>query len=383
MEMRIVFFGTYVLSDAYPVNKVLYEGTRAAAHEVQACRVELWQGFLHRAFGGGLGHWLRWSLRALGGYARLLWQYLRCGEHAVVVVGYPGYLDIVVARLLNLFSRRLLVLVSFISLYDTVVLDRGRVGPQKLRARLLYALDRLAFRCADWVLVDTQALATYYAELFDLPLNTFRKSMVGNVFDRFQPVVWQQREDAVLRVLFFGTYVPLHGAEFIVEAAEVLRAAPVEFTLIGQGQDFETVRRRAGESGLEHIRFVEEWYSVEQLAEAMRQADVCLGIFGATAKAARVIPYKVFGALALARPVITRDSPAIRELLVDGESALLCPAADGEALAASIERLRAEPDLCQQLGQNGYARYQAHATREAIGRDFVEALKGEVDQRGR
>ncbi len=381
--MHIVFFGTYVLSDAYPVNGVLFEGTRAATRQVRVCRVELWQGFLHRAFGGGIGRWLRWCLRALGCYVRLLGQYLRCGEHDVVVVGYPGYLDIVLARLLNLFSRRVLVLVSFISLYDTVVLDRGRVGPKSVRARLLYAIDRLAFRCADWVLVDTNALAAYYAELFDLPQDTFRKSMVGNVFDRFQPAAWQRRDDAILRVLFFGTYVPLHGAEFIVEAAEVLRGAPVEFTLIGKGQEFESVRRRAGESALQQVRFIDEWYSVEQLAEAMRQADVCLGIFGATAKASRVIPYKVFGALALARPVITRDSPAIRELLVDGESVLLCPAGDGQGLAASIEQLRAQPELCQRLGENGYARYRAHATGEAIGREFVEGLEREMAGRGR
>lgn len=382
MDMHIVFFGTYVLADAYPVNEVLYEGTRSAARGVSVCRSQLWQGPLHGALGSGVGHWLRWGLRALGCYGRLLWQYLRCGEHAVVVVGYPGYLDIVLARLLNLYSRRLLVLVSFISLYDTVVLDRKRVGEGTLRARLLYAIDRLAFRCADWVLVDTEALASYYAELFNLSRDTFRKSMVGNVFDRFEPTAWVRRDDAVLRVLFFGTYVPLHGAEYIVEAAEALRSAPVEFKLIGSGQDYEGVRRRARESGLQRVCFVEEWYSVEQLAEAMRQADVCLGIFGATDKAARVIPYKVFGALALARPVITRDSPAIRELLTDGESALLCPAGDGQALAASIEQLRAQPDLCHRLGQNGYACYRAHATREAIGRTFVAGLEREVAGRG-
>ena len=89
----------------------------------------------------------------------------------------------------------------------------------------------------------------------------------------------------------------------------------------------------------------------------MREADVCLGIFGTTPKAARVIPYKVFAAMALGRPVITRDSPAIRELLVDGESALLCPAGDGQALAAALERLRTDASLRERIGRNGYARY--------------------------
>ena len=38
-------------------------------------------------------------------YAKLIWRYMRCPEHEVVVVGYPGYIDILLARLLNLFSN--------------------------------------------------------------------------------------------------------------------------------------------------------------------------------------------------------------------------------------------------------------------------------------
>ncbi|MFT7695295.1 MAG: glycosyltransferase involved in cell wall biosynthesis [Candidatus Latescibacterota bacterium] len=372
--MRIVFFGTYMNTDAYPVNLVLLRGLRAASCELVECREDLWQGFLHRALGRGASAWVRLALRALGRYAKLVWRYGHCGHHEVVVVGYPGYIDIVIARLLNIYSRRLLVLVSFLSLYDTAVLDRGQGEKGSLRARLFYAIDRLAFRSADWVLVDTDALASYYAELFKLPLSKFRKSLVGNVFDVYEPSVLR-RPNGHFRVLFFGTYVPLQGAEFIVAAAELLRGEEVEFEMVGSGQDYEAVRRRAEESQLKKVHFADEWYSVDQLAESMRRADVCLGIFGTTPKAGRVIPYKVFGALALRRPVITRDSPAIRELLVDGESALLCSAGDGGGLAESIERLRCNPELAAHVAQGGYDSYRQYASAEAIGRDLHQALE--------
>lgn len=372
--MRIVFFGTYMNTDAYPVNLVLLRGLRAAGGDLFECREELWQGFLHRALGRGLGAWLRLALRAMLCYAKLIWRYGRCGQHDIVIVGYPGYVDIVLVRLLNIFSRRLLVLVSFLSLYDTAVLDRGQGEKGSLRARLLYAVDRLAFRSADWVLVDTHALAAYYADLFGLPLSKFRKSLVGNVFDASGPSVKRSSNESY-RVLFFGTYVPLQGAEFIVAAAEHLRDQDVEFEMIGRGQHYDTVRRRAEEGGLKKVHFVDEWYSVEQLAERMRCADVCLGIFGTTPKAARVIPYKVFAALALRRPVITRDSPAIRELLKDGESVQLCKAGDGRALADAIEALRTDSARAARLAQQGYEAYRQHASTEAIGRDLYSALE--------
>ena len=376
MSLRVVFFGTYILSDAYPVNQVLYAGVSRAAGQVWSCRADLWDGFLHRAFHAGWTKWFRIALRAVRCYAGLIWRYLGCPEHEVVVVGYPGYIDILLARLLNLFSERTLVLVSFISLYDTVVMDRQSVSPTSLKGRLLFGIDRWAFRSADWVLVDTEQLGSHYANLFNISRDKFRKSIVGNIFDRFPIANDEVASSPFFRVLFFGTYVPLHGAECIIEAARALREEKVEFTLIGQGQDYAAVRERA--SDLKHVRFVETWLSAEQLAEAMREADVCLGIFGTTPKAARVIPYKVFAALALGRPVITRDSPAIRELLVDGESALLCPPGDGQALAAALERLRTDASLRERLGRNGHARYAATASGDAIGRDLVHLLEGEL-----
>ena len=373
--LRICFFGTYVTSEGYPVNQVLLNGLRESGGSVSECHVGLWQGFLHEAFsGGGVATWPGFIVRALGVYTRLIGRYLCSGSHQVVIVGYPGYIDIVLARMLNIFRRRLLVLVSFISLYDTIVLDRERVDQRSWKAKLLYGLDRLAFRCADVVLVDTDEVADYFAQIFSLDPGKFHRSMVGNIFDRFAPTATHAALQTPLNILFFGTYVPLHGIEHIVEAADLLGEEEFEFTLIGRGQLYESVRREAEKRQLKSVHFIDEWITTEGLVERMRSADVCLGIFGTTPKASRVIPYKVFGALALRRPVITRDSPAAREILVDGESALLCEAGSGASLASALRRLRDERELAGQLANAGFARYRDCASAAAIGRDLLQAL---------
>ena len=373
--MEICFFGMYKTEPGYPVNRFLVKGLRDAGCEVEECRESLWEGFLH----DGPGRWgwrdfSRMGWRALQRYGSLVRRYGRARTHQCVIVGYPGFLEILLGRVLNLFSGRLMVLVSFISLYDTIVVDRGLAAPGSWRAAILKAIDQIAFRVADLVLVDTQEQIRYYAQLFGLPEGKFQRSFVGHEFHEYEPPAEAADQGSGLfRVLFYGTYVPLHGVDVILEAASrLLPQREIHFTLIGRGQLFESVETRARE--LFNVELIDRWLGPDELVERIRSADLCLGIFGSTAKAARVIPYKVFGAIALRKAVVTRDSPAIREFLKDGDTALLC-APDGGDLARSIARLNADRTLLAHIANSGYRRYLSCGSPAAIGRQLMPVLE--------
>jgi glycosyltransferase involved in cell wall biosynthesis len=88
-----------------------------------------------------------------------------------------------------------------------------------------------------------------------------------------------------------------------------------------------------------------------------------------------VIPNKVFQALACGTPVVTADTPAARELLADGESALLVPPGDPDSLADALRRLAADAGLARRIGGGGHVVYEARASEHVLGRRWRGLLE--------
>jgi glycosyltransferase involved in cell wall biosynthesis len=84
-----------------------------------------------------------------------------------------------------------------------------------------------------------------------------------------------------------------------------------------------------------------------------------------------VIPYKVFDALAVGKPVLTADTPAIREALVPGQDVVTCPSGNGAALAEAIEALGRDPEHRRAIAENGHRVFRVRFSLDAITRDLV------------
>ena len=151
-------------------------------------------------------------------------------------------------------------------------------------------------------------------------------------------------------VLFYGTFIPLQGIETIVRATSFL-PKDVRVTVIGKGQTWADVQGAVPEGVIadERLRF-QEPVQFEVLPKLLKEAHVALGIFGETAKAARVVPNKVVQAAAMGRPVITADTPAIRQYFRPGKDVELVPPNDPKALADSIISLMSDPERRKSIG---------------------------------
>ena len=278
-----------------------------------------------------------------------------------VVVGYPGHFDLPAAR--RAARGRPVVFNPLVSLADTLVGDRGRFRQGSLAAKVLERIDRSAFRSADLVVADTQAQAGFFQQLVDR--RDVAVCFVGAEERLFQPG-WapQQPFDA----LFVGKLIPLQGIDTILAAARL--APEIPFRVVGSGQLDALLRDRP--ANVEHV----PWVEYERLPDEIRAAGCALGIFGTSAKAQRVIPNKAFQALACGAPLVTADTPAVRELLSDGESALLVPPGDPAALADAVHRLAADEQLARRIASGGRAAYERNASETVLGERWRGLIEG-------
>jgi len=349
--LRVLYFGTYERD--YPRNAQVISCLRGAGVDVVERHVPLWEGREHK-FSAGLGSALRLA-RAEGSLLRRL-----DGDFDVLVVGYPGHLDLAAAK--RAARGRPIVFNPLVSLADTLVSDRGRFAEDSRAAKILRAIDRAAFRAADLVVADTAAQAAFFEEL---GARRPEVCFVGAEERLFTPG-WRQPDE--LTCLFVGKLIPLHGLETILEAAR--RAPELRFRVVGSGQLEPLLHTRP-----DNVEW-RAWVRYEQLPGELRACGVALGIFGTSPKASRVIPNKVFQALACGAPVVTADTPAARELLAHDESALLVPPGDADALVAVLRRLAADPALARRIGGGGCSAYERDASEAILGERWRALIAG-------
>jgi glycosyltransferase involved in cell wall biosynthesis len=326
---------------------------RGAGVEVVEVHAPVWDDVRH-----GWNSGARSAARLAGAEARLLLR--RAPEADALVVGYPGHFDLLAAR--RAARGRPIVFNPLVSLADTFVSDRGRFRPGSPFARFLERVDRRAFAAADLVVADTEEHAHFFAQITDTPIEV---CYVGAEERVFTPG-WRLEEP--FTALFVGKLIPLQGVDVVLEAARL--APELRFNVIGSGQLEALLERRP--PNVEHT----PWVEYERLPDELHKAGCALGIFGTSTKAARVIPNKAFQALACATPLVTADTRAARELLADGESALLVPAGDPAALADALRRLAANEALRRTLSTGGRAAYERRASEPVLG----ERWRGIIDR---
>ena len=284
---------------------------------------------------------------------------IRSGQYDLIVIGFFGHF---LAPPVRALTHTPILFHPFISTYETLVFDRKKAGPNSLRGRLSFWLDRTACQAADHLLLDTHANVTYFSKLFQLPLERFSVIPIGSDERMFYPRP-AQPNNGVKTVLYHGAYLPLQGIDVIIHAAKLLDEQPdIRFKMLGYGMEYDRIQALVKRLAIHNIDFC-PGVPLNQLADQIAPADICLGgHFGTSEKAARVIAGKTFQDLAMGKATIVGDNDANRELLTHGHDAWFSPADDPQALANAIRTLASNTALREQIGRNPHQTFMQRAS---------------------
>jgi len=174
--------------------------------------------------------------------------------------------------------------------------------------------------------------------------------------------------------------VPMKGLVPLLEAVAKLRTErPVELVVIGRPTEGGRVARTIERLGLDDVVRCESGISDDELAGLYAEAQVA------------VVPslYEGFSlpaieAMACGVPLVATTGGALPEVVgTDGDTGLLVPPDDPEALAAGIRRIMDDDALAARLGEGGRARVLGRFTWEATARGTAEQYRAVLEEHGR
>ncbi len=371
--LRVCYFGTYRAE--YARNQILITGLRRNGVDVIECQESLWRSIEDRVQAVKQS-WKRPAFwwRVVRTYSRLLWRYWQI-RHAydILVVGYPGQFDVFLAYLLSWWRGKPLVWDIFMSIY-LIALERGLAHKASGMVNLLRQVERLACRLPDRLILDTDNYVQWFCQTHKLPPDHFRLVPTGADSDHFQISTGVADSAPPWRVVYYGTFIPNHGVEYIVEAARQLVDDPhIQIELIGSGPELPSAQAQAQAYQLPNVSFV-DWLDQATLIQRVQRATICLGAFGTTPQSMMTIQNKIYEGLALGKPVLSGDSPAVRRVFQHGRQLYLCPRANPTALASAIRTLCADASLRATLAQQGHAHFRQEFTIEQLGAKFKQHL---------
>jgi glycosyltransferase involved in cell wall biosynthesis len=222
---------------------------------------------------------------------------------------------------------------------------RARVKLAKLRAR-----EGAVYREADALAALTEWLLADLREDYGV---TTRAVVVPDGVDLqlAEAAVLPQRPDGPTRLLYLGSLHPWKGVSTLIAA--LARIPEAHLRIAGGPPDrIAELRALAQSHGVfSRVEFLGHVVPADRF-KVIAQCDVCLLPLSETSIGSRYTsPLKLFEYMALGKPIVSADVPAIRSVLTPGESALLVPPGDVDALAAAVRQLMEQPALAERLGR--------------------------------
>lgn len=221
------------------------------------------------------------------------------------------------------FLNKKIINEFYISLYDTFVNDRKIVSPESKRAKKLKVLDHNLHKCYRTIYLN-KTEAQRYRALNNLSLEANCEIIPLSIKERTKAKLKYYSGDAgTFNMVWWGTYIPLHGLEKLIQSIARIRAFEpnIHLWILGNSTKLgEQYIRLAKSLNLSDVITIRNDLSFNNgLLEPflIENCDLAFGSFGDSEKAKNVILNKSIEAIAMKIPVLCQENNAFKEYFND------------------------------------------------------------------
>jgi glycosyltransferase involved in cell wall biosynthesis len=258
-----------------------------------------------------------------------------------------------------------------------VTVGAMRKGPA---VRLLERLEALAYRSADRIVSVTDSFVPHIVACGGDPgkIAVIKNGVDLELFTTQGTTAWMKSELGLAGrfvAAYVGTHGMAHGLGTILEAAERLRDDPrIAFLLVGDGAERADLERMKEQKRLDNVTILGQRRK-EDMPKIWAATDASLILLRRNDLFKKVLPSKMFEAMAMKCPIILGVEGEARALLVEAGAGIAITPENAEELAAAVVRLAENPVLAGRFGAQGHAHVRDHYDRGRIAGRYLDLLK--------
>jgi len=262
-----------------------------------------------------------------------------------------------------------------------IILDSGWPLTEKSRSRKIattekvqrsksWIIDFVSIHLANLVLLESQLQKERTSRRFKISRNKLEVSLTGVDEEAFLLSAHGEKlPGEKFKVGFRGRYNLEAGLEVLAKTTLLCNDQDISFLVLSPNIP-------------NHIKFGENtdiknkiFASKDKMADLLNSCDVLLGQLSDHPRLSVTIPHKAYEAAVMGKPYLTARATGIQEFLAEGAEAEYFVAGDPVDLLKKIEKLKADKEYRELLGENILKKYKEMTSEEAIGNNFLNLLQ--------
>jgi len=298
-------------------------------------------------------------------------------KHDKIIVSSPQFLPVISGFIIAKIKNIPFIL-EIRDLWPESIVALGAMKKNNYIIRILDAIAKYIYQKSELIIVVTKA---FKDNLINMGINKDKITIIENGFNFDNNLIPNKSIEAIQQeynisnknftVSYIGTVGMSHGIGVILKSAKLIK--DVNFLIIGEGADKESLQKIAKDEKINNIVFIDninwqEIVNINQIVSANLIHLRNLELFKT------VIPSKIFESMALKKPILAGLIGESLDIIKQSKSGLEVKPEDANSLVEKILQMKNNKNLCDQLANNGFKLVQDRYNRKTLAQKMIERI---------